>query len=178
MNVSTEYLRIVKDRFKTIQNQGKKAIDQLSEDDLRWQPNKESNSVAIIVKHLYGNMLSRWTDFLTSDGEKPTRNRDDEFVDDILSKAELLSMYEKGWENLFNALNNLEEKDLLNEVYIRSEAHLVIDAIERQLAHYASHIGQIIYIGKQVKGTQWETLSIPKGKSEDYLRDMQRKHKS
>lgn len=121
-------------------------------------------------------MVSRFTDFLNSDGEKPNRNREQEFVDNIFTKAELTGILEKGWNTLFEALNNLSEKDLLKNVYIRGESHSVIEAIERQLAHYAYHIGQIVYIGKQIKSEDWQSLSIPKGKSESYLQQMLEKH--
>jgi hypothetical protein len=124
-----------------------------------------------------GNMVSRWTDFLTSDGEKSYRNRDQEFHDDISSKDELMHVWEKGWKTLFVTLSSLGEEDLLKSVTIRGEKHLAIDAIERQLAHYAYHVGQIVYIGKSVKGNKWESLSIPKGESSIYLQQMLEKHK-
>ena len=176
MNIETEYLRIIKERFNSVKSLGDKAIEQLSEDDIHWMPNNESNSIAVIVTHLSGNMVSRWTDFLNSDGEKPNRNREQEFVDHISSKKELIATLEKGWHTLFEALNNLSEKDLLKSVKIRGESHLVLEAIERQLAHYAYHIGQIVYIGKQIKNADWKSLSIPKGKSEFYLQQMLNKH--
>lgn len=178
MNIEAEYLRIVKERFKSIKSLGDKAIEQLSEDDIHWAFNVESNSVAVIVTHLSGNMVSRWTDFLHSDGEKPNRDREQEFVDNISSTNELKETLEKGWNTLFEALNNLNEKDLLKNVYIRGESHLVIEAIERQLAHYAYHIGQIVYIGKQIRNENWRSLSIPKGKSESYLQQMLNKHQN
>ena len=178
MNIEADYLRIVTERFKIIKSLGDKTIEQLSEDDIHWTLNEESNSVAIIVTHLSGNMVSRWTDFLHSDGEKPNRNREQEFVDNIASKTELRETLEKGWNTLFKALNNLSEKDLLKNVSIHGESHSVIEAIERQLAHYAYHIGQIVYIGKQLKGKDWKSLSIPKGKSESYLQQMLKKHQS
>jgi len=171
-------LRIVKERFKSVKSLGDQAIKQLSEDDIHWTLNEESNSVAVIVTHLSGNMVSRWGDFLNSDGEKPDRNRDQEFFDNISSKTELIETLEKGWNTLFEALNNLSEIDLLKNVYIRGESHSVLEAIERQLAHYAYHIGQIVYIGKQIKSEDWESLSIPKGKSESYLQQMLKKYQS
>ncbi len=172
MNLGNEYLNIVIQRFKSVKSLGEKTIKQLSERDIHWVYNAESNSAAIIVKHLSGNMVSRWTDFMNSDGEKLDRNRDAEFEDTISSKAELLEVWEHGWQKLFAALNDLTESDLLKTVYIRGEGHLVIDAIERQLVHYASHVGQLVYIGKQVKDSEWETLSIPKGKSQEFLEQM------
>ncbi|MEG0386217.1 MAG: DUF1572 family protein, partial [Solibacillus sp.] len=138
--------------------------------------NEESNSVAVIVTHLSGNMVSRWTDFLHSDGEKPYRNREQEFVENIPSKAELIATLELGWATLFETLNNLGEEDLLKDVFIRGQSHSVIEAIERQLAHYAYHIGQIVYIGKQIKSGNWESLSIPIGQSESYLQQLLKKH--
>jgi hypothetical protein len=172
VNIVSEYLRIVIERFKSIKNLGDKTINQLSEEEIHWTYNNESNSVAIIVRHLSGNMVSRWTDFLTSDGEKDYRNRDEEFIDEISSKSELMSVWEKGWKVLIATLTSLSEQDLLKNIYIRGEGHLVIEAIERQMAHYAYHIGQIVYIGKQLKDSNWKSLSIPKGKSEEYLKEM------
>ncbi|MBS4194271.1 DUF1572 family protein [Lederbergia citri] len=176
MSIGTEYLRVVTERFKNIKSLGDRTFEQISEDDIHWQMNEDSNSVAIIVKHLSGNMISRWTDFLDSDGEKPYRNREQEFENDITSKKDMIEISERGWSTLFETLNSLKESDLLKEVYIRGEKHLVIDAIERQVAHYSYHIGQIVYIGKQLKGESWDSLSIPKGKSEHYLQEMLKKH--
>lgn len=177
MNFGNEYLKVVRERFKSVKELGDKTINQLSEDDIYWVLNKESNSVAIIVKHLSGNMVSRWSDFLTSDGEKSYRNRDQEFENNISSKQELIAIWEKGWNILFDTLSDLGEQDLLKNIYIRSESHTVVDAIERQMVHYAYHVGQIVYIGKQLKDKDWKSLSIPKGKSEEYLEYMQKKHK-
>lgn len=177
MNFGNEYLKVVLERFKSVKELGDKTINQLSEDHIHWSLNEESNSIAVIVKHLSGNMVSRWTDFLTSDGEKSFRNRDQEFEDTISSKQELIAIWEKGWNILFDTLSDLGEQDLLKNIYIRSESHTVIDAIERQMAHYAYHIGQIVYIGKQLKNKDWQSLSIPKGQSEQYLAYMQQKHK-
>ena len=177
MNFGKEYLKVVLERFISVKELGNKTIKQLSEDDIHWVLNDESNSVAVIVKHLSGNMVSRWSDFLTSDGEKPYRNRDQEFEDTILSKQEMIQIWEKGWNILFETLTNLDEQDLLKNIYIRSEKHTVIDAIERQMAHYSYHVGQIVYIGKQVKSKNWKSLSIPKGQSKKYLEYMEKKHK-
>lgn len=178
VNLGSEYLRIVIEKFKEVKSLGEKTMIQLSEEEIHWAYNNESNSVAIIVKHLSGNMVSRWSDFLTSDGEKPYRKRDWEFLDDISSKSELITVWEKGWEVLINALTNLSEQDLLKHIYIRGERHLVLEAIERQVAHYAYHVGQIVYIGKQIKDSSWESLSIPRGESEEYLKEMLNKHKN
>ncbi|MGE7183952.1 DUF1572 family protein [Peribacillus sp. NPDC006672] len=176
MNIGNEYLNIVIERFKSVKSLGDKTINQLSEGEIHWTYNIESNSVAVIVKHLSGNMVSRWTDFLTSDGEKEYRNRDEEFIDDISSKSELTIVWEKGWKALIDSLTGLSEQDLLKNIYIRGEKHLVLEAIERQMAHYAYHVGQIVFIGKQVKDSKWESLSIQKGKSEEYLKQMLDKH--
>lgn len=177
MNIGNEYLKVVQERFKSVRDLGDKTIGQLSEDDIHWTLNEGSNSVAVIVKHLSGNMVSRWSDFLFSDGEKPYRGREQEFQDNILSKQELITIWEKGWNILFDTVSDLGEQDLLKNIYIRSESHTVVDAIERQMAHYAYHVGQIVYIGKQLKNKDWKSLSIPKGKSEEYLEYMQKKHK-
>ncbi|MRX72827.1 DUF1572 domain-containing protein [Bacillus lacus] len=176
MQIGKEYLRIIIERFENVKSLGDAAINQLSEEDIHWTQNRESNSVAVIVKHLNGNMISRWTDFLISDGEKDNRNRDEEFLDASFSKSDVMNMWEKGWQVLIETLLNLEEEDLLKSIYIRGEKHLVLEAIERQMAHYAYHVGQIVFIGKQVKGSSWESLSIPKGNSEEYLKVMLEKH--
>lgn len=169
MNLGNEYLKIVQERFESVKDLGDKTISQLAEKDIHWKLNEASNSIAIIAKHLSGNMISRWTDFLTTDGEKSSRNRDQEFEEDITSKQEMIINWEKGWDTLFDALNSLENQDLLKNVTIRGERHTVLEAIERQMAHYAYHVGQIVYVGKQLKDENWKTLSIPKGKSEEYL---------
>lgn len=177
MTVANEYLKVVKERFRSVKELGDMTIQQLSEDDIHWSLNNSSNSIAIIVKHLSGNMISRWTDFLTTDGEKTTRNRDQEFENNISSKLEMISTWESGWNILFKTIDHLVEEDLLKNVYIRGESHTVIDAIERQMAHYAYHIGQIVYVSKQIKDREWESLSIPRGKSEEYLRQMLQNHR-
>ena len=159
------YLNSVKKRFDNYKTLGEKTFDQLSDEQLFWQYNEESNSIATIVKHLSGNMLSRWTDFLTSDGEKQWRDRDSEFENDVKSRQELLAIWNKGWNCLFNALNSIKEDDWEKDIYIRGERHSVVDAFNRQLAHYPYHIGQIVFIVKMAAGAKWESLSIPKGKS-------------
>ena len=176
MSLGNEYLKVVQERFTSVKSLGEKTISQLSEDDIHWIFNEASNSVAVIVKHVSGNMVSRWSDFLTTDGEKSDRNRDREFEVELLSKQELMTIWEKGWNALFEALNELSDQDLLKSISIRGERHTVLDAIERQMAHYAYHIGQIVFIGKQLKGDAWESLSIPKGSSEEYLQQMLEKH--
>jgi hypothetical protein len=148
--------------FRSQKSLGDLSIGQLDEESLHWAPDKESNNIAIIVKHVSGNMLSRWTDFLTTDGEKPNRNRDDEFMDDIDTLASLTQTWEKGWSVLFHALEELQPEDLLRTVTIRGQAHTVIQAINRQISHYGYHVGQIVYIAKAYKSDRWQTLSIAK----------------
>jgi hypothetical protein len=147
---------------------GEKAFDQLDEKDFQYRPNEESNSVAIIVQHMVGNMLSRFTNFLTEDGEKEWRHRDDEFEIHQYSRQQVIDLWEKGWTFFLDALGSLTEDDLLKKIYIRKEPMTAIDAINRQLAHYPYHIGQIIFIGKMLKGKEWISLSIPKGHSQSY----------
>jgi hypothetical protein len=130
--------------------------------------NPDTNSIATIVKHLSGNMLSRWTDFLTTDGEKDWRNRDGEFENDLQSKEAVLVLWNKGWDCLFDAINSLKPEQLATIIYIRYEGHSVIEALNRQLAHYPYHVGQIIFYAKQIKNNDWESLSIPKNKSKSY----------
>lgn len=161
------YLTGVTKQFEYYKMLGDKTFEQLPDDALFRQYNDDSNSIAIIVKHLSGNMLSRWTDFLTSDGEKEWRNRDSEFSDDITTRKEMLEVWNKGWDCLFSALKNLTPGDLDKIIYIRNQGQTAADAINRQLAHYSYHIGQIVYIGKMFAG-KWESLSIPKGKSADF----------
>lgn len=155
--------------FQSQKDLADKAIAQLSDEELFFKPDKDSNSIAIIMKHLAGNMLSRWTDFLTTDGEKPTRDRDAEFVADEQDAASVKEFWENGWLCLFDALVPLTEGDLMETVMIRNEPHTVIRAILRQISHYGYHVGQIVFLAKHIKGKNWQTLSIPKGKSKEYL---------
>lgn len=156
-------------QFQYYKQLGEQTFEQLTEEDLFWQYNENSNSIAIIVNHLSGNMLSRWTDFLTTDGEKEWRNRDEEFEDTIKTKEQFLEKWEKGWKCLFVALSQIKtDEDLQQIIYIRNEGHTVIEAINRQLAHYPYHVGQIVFIGKLLKDNKWNSLSIPKNKSSDY----------
>jgi Protein of unknown function (DUF1572) len=153
--------------LKRTKKQAEKAIAQLSDEDLHWQPDPESNSIAIIMKHIAGNMISRWTDFLTSDGEKPTRHRDGEFLDHFTSRDELMAVWERGWKCALGAMESLTPADLEKTVYIRSEAHSVPLAIVRQFSHYSSHVGQIVYIAKHRRGEDWQTLSVTRNRSAD-----------
>ncbi len=169
--MTKEYLNSVKKQFEYYQLLGEKTFAQLSDDQLFWQYNEECNSIASIVKHIWGNMLSRWTDFLTSDGEKPWRDREAEFVNDIRDRAELMGKWQEGWNCLFTALNSLTEENFDTVVYIRNQGHTVMEAINRQLAHYPYHIGQIVLIGKMALNDQWSSLSIPRGNSKEYNAD-------
>ncbi len=155
-------------QFQYYKALGEKTFDQLSDEQLYWQYNEESNSIVTIVKHMVGNMLSRWTDFLTTDGEKEWRDRDNEFENNAITKEALLSLWEKGWKCLFDALAALNEADLEKEIFIRNQGHTVLEAINRQLAHYPYHIGQIVFIGKMICDNNWKSLSIPKGNSQKY----------
>ncbi|MBM7646823.1 hypothetical protein JOD45_003057 [Scopulibacillus daqui] len=160
--IANEYLRVVHQRFTEMKKTAERAIDQLNENDLNWCPNEESNSAAVIIKHMSGNMISRWTDLFTTDGEKASRHRDEEFINDINSRNELMTKWEMGWGCLFNVIAQLTEEDLMRTVFIRNEPHSVIEAIERQMYHYSYHIGQIVYIAKQIKDRDWQTLTIPR----------------
>lgn len=165
--MENSYLQSAIKQFEYYKMLGEKTVEQIPEEKLFWQYNEESNSIAIIVKHLWGNMLSRWTDFLTSDGEKEWRNRDAEFQSDILSKEEMLHKWNEGWNVLLTTLRLLKEDDLDKMIYIRNQGHTVMEAINRQLAHYPYHIGQIVFIGKMA-AENWQSLSIPKGSSNQY----------
>lgn len=166
--METSYINSVIKQFQYYRMLAEKAMEQLDDESLFWQYNDESNSIAIIVNHISGNMQSRFTDFLTSDGEKTWRNRDAEFGNKFHDRSSLLAHWEKGWECLFNTLSNLSIEDLESIVYIRNDGHTVVEAINRQLAHYPYHIGQIIYIAKMVTDEKWKSLSIPRNRSNDY----------
>lgn len=166
--MDTNYLESAIKQFEYYKMLGEKAMEQVPEDALFWQYNSESNSIAIIVSHLWGNMLSRWTDFLTTDGEKSWRNRDSEFENAIESKEELFLKWDAGWACLLDALRSLKAEDLGRIVYVRNQGHTVLEAINRQLAHYPYHIGQIVFIAKMVADGNWKSLSIPRGGSSVY----------
>lgn len=167
----TNYIDTLKKQFEYYKSLGEKTFNQIPDDKLFWQPNEESNSIAMIVKHLNGNMMSRWTDFLTSDGEKEWRKRDAEFYNDIKTKEDLLFIWNQGWNCLFDTISKLTDNDLEKLVYIRNMGHTVSEAINRQLAHYPYHIGQIVYIGKMIQNENWNSLSISKGNSKNYNKD-------
>ncbi len=170
--MSSPILDVVLDEFHKIKKLADKAIAQLSDEQLHVKIDEESNSVAIIMRHMAGNMRSRWTDFLTSDGEKPDRRRDQEFEDVTGTRAELQAEWEAGWQCLFDALAPLTDADLQRTVIIRAEPHSVYKAISRQVAHYAGHVYQILFLGKHLKGAAWTTLSVPRGQSEEFNRRM------
>ncbi|WP_264536986.1 DUF1572 domain-containing protein [Flavobacterium sp. N1736] len=168
MKADESYLESVKKQFLYYKMLGEKAVDQLEPDQLFVSVNEDTNSIATIIKHISGNMLSRWTDFLTTDGEKEWRNRDAEFENDLRSKEEVLIAWNKGWDCFLDALNSLKSEQLSDIIYIRNEGHTVIEAINRQLAHYPYHVGQIVFYAKQLKNSSWDSLSIPRNKSGNY----------
>lgn len=172
MTVNDQYLVSVKKQFLYYKTIADKAMAQLEPQHLFTAANEDTNSIANIVKHLHGNMMSRFTDFLTTDGEKEWRNRDSEF-DNVTypDKEALVQAWEEGWNCLFNALDSLTSDNLGDIIYIRNEGHTVVEAINRQLAHYPYHIGQIIFYAKQLKQSPWDSLSIPRNKSGEYNND-------
>ena len=169
--MNLDFISSAKRLFHNYKLLGEKTFEQVKDEALFFKYNEDSNSIALIVKHLHGNMLSRWTDFLSSDGEKEWRQRDVEFENAMQSRAELLKIWNEGWDCLFKTLESLNESDLSKTIYIRNEAHSVMDAINRQLAHYPYHIGQIVYIGKMLSDKEWHSLSIPKNKSKEFNSD-------
>lgn len=168
MSFEEGFLKDAVKRFRYYKEMGDKTFEQMEESYFFYRPNEESNSIAIIVQHMYGNMLSRFTNFLTEDGEKEWRQRDAEFDAFDITSEEILSFWNAGWNCVFTALESLKPADLTKTVYIRTEPLPVYDAILRQLAHYPHHIGQIVYIGKMLKGNDWQTLSIPRGGSQAF----------
>ena len=172
MNIGTEFLNSIIKRLNYYKGLGDKTFEQLNESDFHYQPNEASNSIAVNIQHMAGNMLSRWTDLLTTDGEKEWRERDEEFEEQHLSKAALIALWEKGWDCMMNTLKGLVEDDLLKTIYIRGEGLSVLDAINRQLAHYPYHVGQIIYTAKIIRNEDWVSLSIPKNSSAAFNQKM------
>jgi hypothetical protein len=168
---STSYVADSTALFQYYKGLGERAMQQLSNAELFRTLDSEGNSVAVIVKHIAGNMRSRWTDFLTTDGEKPDRNRDTEFEADASnSREELMRRWEAGWTILFDALTPLSDEQLATKVLIRSEPHSVMQAINRQIAHYAYHVGQIVFLAKHFRGSEWNTLTVPRGKSVEFTK--------
>jgi len=170
------FLDSVIKRFREYKGLGEKTFNQLNDEEMHFQPNGESNSIAIIIQHMHGNMLSRWTNFLTEDGEKEWRQRDDEFEVHQFSKQQLIDKWNEGWKVLLDTLHSLTEKDLAKTITIRSQPLNVVDAIERQLAHYAYHVGQIVYLGRWIRASECKSLSIPKNQSKQYNQQMRQKH--
>jgi len=172
MSTNAAILPVVLDEFQKIKKLADKAIEQLSDEQLHTTIDPDANSVAVLMRHMAGNMRSRWVDFLTSDGEKPNRLRDQEFEDPQQSRADLLAEWEHGWQCVFDALSPLGDTDLQRTVVIRGESHSVYKAISRQVAHYAGHAYQILLLAKHLQGANWKTLSIPRGQSEEFNRRM------
>jgi len=168
LKFTTSYIEDSLALFRQYKRLAEGAMEQLTDEQLCQTIDAESNSIAIIVKHMVGNMRSRWTDFLTSDGEKPTRNRDGEFVDPTSDRKSLMQAWEDGWQLVFSALEPLTDDDLSRTVMIRGEAHSVMQAINRQIAHYSSHIGQIIFLAKHLASDHWKTLSVPRNRSAEF----------
>jgi hypothetical protein len=175
LSLAQHYLESSIAGFKGQKLLGDRALSQLDDCGIAWSPDPESNSIAVIIKHVAGNMISRWTDFLTTDGEKPNRNRDDEFVDDIPDMASLKEIWEQGWAALFHALEELTPEELLRTVTIRGQAHTVLQAIHRQISHYGYHVGQIVFAAKAHKSAEWQTLSVAKGGSDKFNEEMKKK---
>lgn len=163
-------------RFKEGKLLGDKTFAQLTDQEMHFQPNEESNSIAVIIQHMQGNMISRWTNFLSEDGEKEWRNRDDEFEIHQLSKQQLIDKWNEGWKVFLDTLESLTTADLSKTITIRSQPLNVVDAINRQLAHYSYHVGQIVYIGRWIRKSEWKSLSIPKNKSQEFNQSMQQGH--
>lgn len=166
--IENDYITSVKKQFSQYRILGEKAMEQVPEEMMDWQYNPESNSIATLVKHMAGNMLSRFTDFLTSDGEKEWRNRDAEFENEKRSRDQLITLWNEGWNCLFDTLNALTPEDLSKTIRIRNENHTVVEAINRQLTHYASHVGQILFISKMICGSRWKSPSISRGASREF----------
>ena len=165
------YLESAKKQFEYYKLLGDRSFAQLDDAQLFWKSDAEANSIAIIVQHLWGNMLSRWTDFFTSDGEKEWRNREGEFESTISTRSELIEKWEAGWDCLFAALASINKENFHQTVYIRNMGHTIVEAINRQLAHYAYHVGQIVFLGRMQKGMDWTSLSIPRGQSNIYNKE-------
>jgi len=171
------YLSSVIKQFEYIKSLGDKTLAQVPSDKWQWSPNESTNSLAIMVKHLNGNMLSRWTDFLTSDGEKTWRKRDREFIDNFNSIEEIQECWNEGWSCLFETLKSLSHQDLEKEIFIRNMGHTVTEAINRQVSHYSYHVGQMVYLGKLIQSSDWQTLSIAKNQSAAYNQEKFAKEK-
>lgn len=168
MNFQEHYLNSLRFEMNRYKKLGDSTLDQIRDEDIHWSPSVTDNSIAILVKHMAGNMKSRFTNFLVEDGEKSWRNRDSEFEDPYATKEELIAAWEEGWACVFGALASIHAENFNTQVKIRNEKHSLVEAFNRQLGHYASHVGQIVYIGKMRRGKSWISLSIPKGQSEEF----------
>jgi hypothetical protein len=164
MSTGEAFLQSALKEFRDYKKLGDKTFEQISEKDLHFQPNEECNSIAVNIQHMHGNMLSRWTNFLTEDGEKEWRKRDEEFQVHSFSKEKLIGLWEEGWKLVFDTIGSLTDDDLTKTVYIRGKPHTVIGAINRQVSHYSYHVGQIVLLAKMIKASEWQTLSIPRKK--------------
>ncbi len=167
-----DYISVALNNFKTYKSIADKALEQISDEQLHYLIDEESNSIAIIMQHMIGNARSRFVDFFTSDGEKPNRLRDQEFIEQKLSKDQLLQQWYDAWQIVFDLLENMNDDDLQKIVSIRNEKQTALKAINRQVAHYAYHVGQIVFVAKHIKGKDWQTMSIAKGKSDEYNKGM------
>jgi hypothetical protein len=176
--MQNSYLESIKKQITYYKSLGDKTFNQLTQEELFYQYNQESNSIAVIAKHIAGNMLSRWTNFFTEDGEKSWRNRDDEFVNTFSTKEEMIAYWEKGWDCFLNTINSLKENDLEKIIYIRNQGHTVTEAINRQICHYPYHIGQIVFLGKMLQNEKWVSLSIPKNASKNFNQEKFSQEKS
>jgi hypothetical protein len=169
MDLATHYLEEARRQFRGHKRMGERAMEQLRDEDFFVTLDPESNSVAILVKHLAGNMRSRFTDFLTSDGEKPDRFRDQEFeLNAATTRADVMKWWEDGWKVVLATIESLQPEDVMRTVTVRGEPHTVMQAINRQIAHYAQHTGQIVFLAKHLRSSEWKTLSVPRGKSEEF----------
>jgi len=164
--VAERFLESTRKELRGLKRMAERALAQLNDDDLAWRPDAESNSIAINIQHLHGNMMSRWTDMLTADGEKPTRQRDAEFIQGArMDRQELMRRWEEGWARVFETFGTLRPDDLLKEVRLRGRPSSVLETLQGHISHYAYHIGQMVFIAKRRKGQAWQTLSIPRGMS-------------
>ncbi len=174
MDLAAHYIATCTDRLRGLKSLADRAIAQLDAEQMHAVPHEDANSVVVLMKHMAGNMLSRWTDFLTTDGEKPDRNREGEFIDDFESRDQLDAFWGRGWGALFDALDELTPEDLGRTVYIRGEPHTVMEAIQRQVSHYGYHVGQLVQRARDLRGAAWTSLSIPRGGSVAFNEVIQR----
>ena len=172
LKLTTSYTEDSRELFRHYKTLAERAMDQVSDEQLYTTLDGEMNSIAVVVKHMAGNMRSRWVDFLTSDGEKPDRNRDSEFVEPPPTRNDLLRLWNQGWDCVFQAIDPLTDADLARTVTIRGEQHSVMQAINRQIAHYAYHVGQIVMLAKHFASDGWESLTVPRNRSEEFNRQV------